>query len=147
MDIVEIKRKIDIQREQLKEKIEAIYWAMITQVEQHEAFYKQKLEESRRIKELDLSREKESLDDEFRKMDLKIEQVHQLKRENEANVNDLQARLEQLKLMSQQTEKCSFVSQKDFGAFNLRTHFLVSCSNENTIKMWDLETRPLKCGI
>ena len=84
----EIKRKIDIQREQLKEKIEVIYLAMIRHVEQHEAFYKQKLEESRRIKELDLSREKESLDDEFRQMDLKIEQVHQLKSENETNVKD-----------------------------------------------------------
>ena len=36
--------------------------------------------------------------------------------------------------------------QKDFGVasfslLNLRTHFLVSCSLDNTIKMWDLETR------
>ena len=68
----EIKNKIDIQREQLKDKIEVIYLAMIKQVEQHETFYKQKLEESRRIKEFDLISEKESLDDEFRKMNLKI---------------------------------------------------------------------------
>ena len=35
-----IKNKIDIQREQLKEKIEEIYLSMIRQVEQHEAFFK-----------------------------------------------------------------------------------------------------------
>ena len=144
----EIKNKIDIQREQLKEKIEEIYWAMIKQVEKHETFYKQKLQESRRIKEFDLISEIESLDDEFRRMDLKIEQVHQLKRENEANVKDLQARLEELKLMSQRTEKCSFVSKKDFGVelfgdLNLRTlnRILVSCSFDNLIKLWDLETK------
>ena len=77
----EIKNKINIQREQLKEKIKVIYLAMVTKVEQNEAFYKKKLEESRRIKEFDLSREQESLDDEFRQIDLKIERAQQLKKE------------------------------------------------------------------
>ena len=71
-----------------------------------------------------------------------------MKRENEANVKDLQTRLEELKLMSQQTEKCSFVSKKgfgveSFGALNLRTlnRLLVSCSRDKCIKLWDLETK------
>ena len=79
-------------------------------------------------------------------MELKIEQVQQMKRENEANANDLLARLEELKLMSQQTEKCSFAVIKDFGvvsfgALNLRTLniILVSSSLDKCIKMWDLE--------
>ena len=140
----EIKRKIDIQREQLKEKIEAIYLAMIRQVEQDEAFYKRKLEESRNIKEFDLSRVKESLDDEFRKIDLKIELVHQLKRENEANVNDLQARLEQLKLMSQQTEKCIKTLNGHTSQVSclllLKDGHLAIGSWDKTIKIWEKDS-------
>ena len=71
-----------------------------------------------------------------------------MKRENEANVKDLQTRLEELKLMSQQTEKCSFVSKKgfgveSFGALNLRTlnRLLVSSSRDKCIKLWDLEKK------
>ena len=147
-NFAEIKRKIDIQREKLKEKIDEISLAMIRKVEEHEAFYKLKLDDSRRIKAFNLNMEKESLDDVFRQMDLKIERVQQLKTENEANIKDLQSRLEFLKSISQQTEKCCFVSNTDFGvasfgALNLRslTNFLVSCSRDNSIKMWDIETR------
>ena len=97
----EIKRKIDIQREKLKEKIDEIYLAMIRNVEQNEEFYKLKLNENRNIKSFDLSSEIESLDDELRQVNLKIERVQQLKTENEANVKNLQNlqdRLDELKL-------------------------------------------------
>ena len=144
----EIKRRIDIQREQLKDKIDVIYLAMIKQVEQHETFYKQKLEESCRIKMFDLSREKEILDEELRQMEIKIERVQQLKTDNEANVKDLLGRLDKLKFMSQQKDKCAFEAKKgfeveSFGALNLRTLniFLVSCSDDKCIKLWDLETK------
>jgi len=99
-------------------------------------------------------------------MDLNIELVQQLKKENEANAKDLQVRLKELKLMSQQTEKqtekCSFVhfsvcwlinlsffkkefGVESFGALHLRTlnRLLVSCSYDKCIKVWDLDT--FKC--
>ena len=59
----------------------------------------------------------------------------------------MQARLEELKLLSLQSEKCSFAPKREFGvescgALNLRTldRLLVSCSNDKCIKLWDLET-------
>ena len=82
----EIKRKLDLQREELKQKIDVIYLAMISQVEKHEAFYKQKLDETRCFKEFNAERETETFEDEFRKVDLTIKRVQQLQSKYEANV-------------------------------------------------------------
>ena len=143
----EIKRQIDLQREQLKEKIDEVYLAMIGQVEKHEVFYKQKLDETRCFKEFNAEREKETLEEEFRKVDLTIERVHQLKAKYEASVKELQDKTTNLQLASKQMKKCSFMAKRDleissFGSLNLRNlnSYLASSSQDKTIKLWDLET-------
>ena len=144
----EIKREIDLQREQLKEKIDEIYLSMIKQVEKHETIFKQKLEKTRCFNEFNAEREKENFQDEFRKVDLTIERAQQLKSKYEANVKALQEKMTNLKFVSKKMEKCSFVAKKDFdissfGTLNLRSlnRYLASCSDDKTIKLWDLETK------
>ena len=143
----EIKRQIDLQREELKEKIDQIYFDMINKVEQHEAFYKQNLDETRCFQEFDADNEFENFEEEFRKVDLTIQRVQQLKSEYEANVKTVQNNMDKLQFVSQQMKKCSFVAKTDFGissfgSLNLTnlSRYLASSSIDKTIKLWDLET-------
>ena len=110
----EIKRQIDIQREELKEKIDTIYLAMISQVEKHETFYNQKLEENRCFKEFNVDRETKNFEDEFRKMDLTIERMNQVQTNYEVDVKALQNKMTNLQFVSNQMKKCSFVAKTDF---------------------------------
>ena len=143
----EIKRQIDLQREELKEKIDEIYFDMISKVEQHEAFYKQKMNETRCFQEFNAEKETETFEEEFRKVDLTIQRVQQLKSKYEANVKAAQDNMDKLQFMGKQMKKSTFMAKKDFdissfGALDLMNlnRYLASSSFDKTIKLWDLET-------
>ena len=142
----EIKRCIDIQREELKVKIDEFALAMIKQIEDYEVTFKQKLTATRNFKDFKLEEEKESLEAEFRKLELNIEHAKQLKTENEAKVQDLQLRIDEFKRTNTQIQACSFkpveiVPKSVFGSLTLKKHTnLVSSSDDNTIKIWDLDS-------
>ena len=87
---------------------------MIKQVEQLEAFYKLKLTENRHIKEYDLSSEMYSLEDELRHVNLKIEHVHQLKKENEANVKASIQKVRQSELQLKQATQAYDLAKVKF---------------------------------
>ena len=120
---------------------------MIKQVEKHEAFYKQKQDETRCFKEFNVEREKETFEEEFRKVDLTIEHVQQLQSKYEANIKELHDKMTNLQFMGKQMRKCSFMTKADldissFGSLNLvnLNKYLASSSEDKTIKLWDLET-------
>ena len=75
----DIKRLIDIQREEIKAKIDEIALAMIKQIEDQEVEFKQKLTESRLSKDFKIEEEKESIEAEFRKLELSIAHNEQLR--------------------------------------------------------------------
>ena len=143
----EIKRLIDIQREELKAKIDEIALAMIKKIEDYEAVSKKKLSETRLFKEFKLEEEKENLDAEFRKFELNIEHAKQLKTENEAKIQDLQSRIDEFGQMTSQIQACSFkpaenVSTSVFGSLALKKfRHLVSSSKDKTIKIWNLDSK------
>ena len=144
----EIKRKLDLQREELKQKIDEIYLTLISKVEKHEAFYKQKLDKTRCFKEFNAEKELENFEEEFRIVDLTIERVQQLQSRYEANIKVLQDKMTNLQLVSTQMKKCSFMAKKDFdissfGALNLTNLniYLASCSEDKTFKLWNFETK------
>ena len=142
----EIKRQIDLQREELKGKIDKIALAMIKKIEDQEALFKLKLSEARLFKEFKLVEEKESLEAEFRKLELNIEHVKQLKTSNEAKIQVLQSRIVEFGRMTSQIQACSFkpaenLSTSIFGSLNLKkSRHLVSSSYDSTIKIWDLDS-------
>ena len=86
-NFVEIKRQINIQREKLIEKIDETAVAMIKQTEEYEEFFQEKLRETQFINE-----------DEN-----KCPHV-----DYKASVHRLQTKMDQLKFISSQMEKCSF---------------------------------------
>ena len=63
-----IKRLIDIHREELKIKIDEIALAMVEKIEN----FSQKLIEASRFEEFEYEKEKDSLEAEFRKLNIKI---------------------------------------------------------------------------
>ena len=120
----EIKRKLDLQREELKNKIDEIYLAMISQVEKHETFYKQKLDENRCFQEFNAEKETKNFEDEFRKVDLTIQRVQQLQTKYGADIKELKEKMTHLQVVSKEMKKCSFVAKTNFvvssfGSLNL----------------------------
>ena len=95
-----------------------------------------------------MEEEKESLEAEFRKLELNIEHVKQLKAENEARVQDFQSRMDELNHMTAQVQACSFkpkkISNSLFGSLTFSKYrHLVSSSMDSTIKTWNLDSN--KC--
>ena len=147
----EIKRQIDIRREELKVKIDEIALALIKQTEENESLFREKLYEIAQTKEIGVEREREILKEEFRHVEVDFERLNQLKSSHSAACQDLQSKLDELAFMAAQMEKCSYESKKDtfsvdsFGALSLKDlkRYLVSSSRDKTIKIWDFETN--KC--
>ena len=142
----EVKRQIDIYREELKSKIDTIALAMIKQAEEHAKLFAQKLDSTRCFKELNTDRERYIFEDEFRHLNTNILRIKQLKADHLAGISYLQSKLEQIKFMSQQMSKCGFVPSQElngvsFGTLNLRNPsiHLASSSFNSTIQIWDLE--------
>ena len=142
----EIKCQIDLHREELKAKIDEIALTMIKKIEDYEAVFKKKLPEALIFKEFKFEEEKDNLEAEFRKFELNIALIEQLKTANEAKVQSLQSRIDEFKRMTTQIEDSSFkpaefVSTSLFGslAFKKLRH-LVSGSDDKTIKIWDLDS-------
>ena len=135
----EIKRKVDIQREELKAKIDEIYLTMIKQIEGQELAINAKLVKSRQITQsfntVDLQ-----IDEEFRKLYLNMDRIQHLKTDKEASIQNIQAELQSLKQTQHQLEKSCFVPEKSFskysfGRLNLNeaARHLVSGSHDNPV--------------
>ena len=109
----EIKSRIDIHREELKSKIDEIALGMIKKVKEYEhAFYK-RLNERAGITDLNINAQKSGLDEEFRQLNINMERVRQLETQNEANIQRLQSKMDDLTFMATQLGKSSFEPNKD----------------------------------
>ena len=144
---VEIRRQIDIHREELKEKIDQIALEMIEKTKEQEEVFKQKLNEAQCGNEFNVGNERERLEEEFRNLNLDLEHVTLLKQSQEANVSSLKTKLDDLKFIDGCMKECGFESNKEvfkstFGNLNLSNwrRYLVSGSKDNTVKVWHLES-------
>jgi DNA repair exonuclease SbcCD ATPase subunit len=95
----EIRRKIDVQREELKDQIDKIALAMIEQTKEMEQKH---LTNSNKFKvdAFDLDKEKKILDETFRDVNLSIESIKELKSkqdETRANIKSKISEIDQLK--------------------------------------------------
>ena len=114
----EIRRQIDLQREALKEKIDEIALDMIDQANSAEAFYRDEV--NKRVISIDFNIEHERalLDDQFRRIDLTIGQVEDLKSKSRLQIDEMQAKLKELRRMIQQVDTCGFKAVSNFSAYS-----------------------------
>ena len=141
----EIRRKIDLQREELKAKIDTIALKMIDQAYKKENIYKLKMREMRsQINEVDIFSYRQAVLSEFRKPDLIIDDIKRLKGEHELMIARFQTKLAELDAYNMEVKTHDFKANQEFlsdsfGALNLNSPKLISINIlENYIEIRDL---------
>ena len=141
----EIQRQIDLQREELKVKIDDLAAEMMNKIKETEKIYRQNFFDIQKIKIFDIDIERQDLENHFRDVNLTIASIQELKAKNELNLNQLQNKINNLNLMKGEMEKCDFKSNTEFneasfGDLNLKSFkkYLISSSQDNALKMRDL---------
>jgi DNA repair exonuclease SbcCD ATPase subunit len=129
----EIRRKIDVQREELKDQIDKIALAMIEQTKEMEQKH---LTNSNKFKVdvFDLDKEKKILDETFRDVNLSIESIKELKSKQDETVSSIKSKINEI----DQWKKV-VIKLNDFDAnlsFN-RDSFGSLALNESSILQFD----------
>ena len=144
----EIRNKIDLQREELKKKIDEIALEIIDQTKE---------KENNLIKDLNLANsniintgveeEFKRLLEEFRNPNLFLENIKSSIQKQESETNQIKTNINNFNLKVDETKTFYFKpnlksEKKIFGVLNLNgiRSKLISCSNDRTIKIWDLDT-------
>jgi uncharacterized coiled-coil protein SlyX len=138
----ETRRVIELPREKLKKTIDQMSDVLIVKSKKAEASYQQQCDKLQTKKEFNLKGELRNLKDHFRSIDLTIETINQLKKEQETQIDDIQTKLSQLNQLRERVSLCDFAPNLDFFGGNfgsLRLHVIkkniVTCSWDITIKM------------
>ena len=146
----EIRRKIDIQREELKAKIDEIAIKMIAQVNEKEKLYNLNMTESRSaVAAVDIQQSRQILANEFRRTDLLIEDVIRLQDKLKQKTKEFESRIHDLDSSKVELENQVFKPSQGFqdvwfGSLRLqKAHKLIACSLGDKIKILDVESN--KC--
>ena len=137
----ELRRQIDIHREQLTQKIDQIALDMIEKTKQVEASFQQNFNEfSASFSGFDAVAERNKTKEEFRNVNLLVDNLKQLHVDNQAKCVDIQVKLSELNQIKGDIKSCQFdaVSNSSFGSLKLAEikQSLVSCSFDKTLKIW-----------
>ena len=137
----EIRRNIDIQREELKSKMDEIAIKLINMTNQKEAIYKLKVKE---VNEHPSMISNQTLLDEFRNPDLLVREIKGKLDEQKSKIAEFQAKIAALDSLSQNIKSIEFKAHPEFRKESFVTlkqsnQRLISCSLDKTIKVWDLE--------
>ena len=134
----EIRRQIDIQREELKNKIDEISLQLIDQVNERENVYKSKLKESISVVvDADIQKFSHLLMREFREPNLLVANVKRLQLQHELNVKEFQASISEFDSIGKEIKLLEFVSRQEFqepefGRLRLKGP-LIACNIDNEI--------------
>ena len=144
----EIRNKIDLQREELKKKIDEIALEMIDHTKEKEKNLLNDLNRANSsIINSGVEEEGRQLLEEFRNPKMILENIKSSIKKQESIIDQIKANINNFKLKVDQTKTFYFKpnlsnDNKTFGKLNLNEigSKLISCSNDKTIKIWDLET-------
>ena len=141
----EIRRQIDILREEMKKKIDDIFLKVIYRTKETEKAYKLRMHESfLKISDDEFKKSSQLFMDEFRRPNLILENVKRLMSEQELHILQLEAKLADFNALNTEIESVELRNNKVLGTLKLKLSKplskLVSTSSDNTIKIWDLDT-------
>ena len=147
----ELIRQIDLHREKLKleicEKIDHYALDMIAQTRETQRSLKNS-QKAIAIPNLNIEKERRLIANVFRKVNLSFEQIQQLKNEQKEKIKYIDAQLGALEKLADTIQRSNFKANADkfatsiFGKLNINLKpkpKLISCSDDKTIKEWDLE--------
>ena len=146
----ELRRQIDIQKEELirdtTKKIEEVWLILIQKTKDTQMAFNQKLKDLN-IVQIDLDKERELINDEFRKLDLSIERIEALNSAQIKQIKAIESKLKDVEKLKQQIKSYSFNAAEfnftlsSFGIIkiNYLKNKLISCSHDDSIKVWDFE--------
>ena len=148
----EIRRKIDLEREELKYKIDEIALKMIDQVnEKEKAYYLSMKQSFLAAYQVDIKECRQNSVKEFRNPNLIIEKVKRLKTEHEQMSNEIQARFIEFDSFNEELKSVRFkagpnIRIETFGdlllnEFNSKAACIVACANGNSIQIWNLKSK------
>ena len=141
----EIRRHIDIQREELKKKIDEIALKLIDQANEREKVYKSKLKESISvIVDTDIKKFTQLLMREFRDPNLLVSNVKRLQIMHEENVKEFQARISDFDSLGKEIKLLEFKPTQEFeeiglGSLRLKGS-LIACPLDNIIQIWNINS-------
>ena len=142
----EIRRQIDIQREELKKKIDEIALKLIDQVNARENVYKSKLNEtiSGIVFDTDLAKYTQLVDQEFRRPKLLIEEAERLKIDHAHKVAEFEAKIKEFASLGNEIKSFKFEPRQElqeigFGCLKLKDT-LIACNIRNEIQIWNINS-------
>ena len=143
----EIRRKIDIQREEYKSKIDEVCLKMISQTSIEEKNYKVKLSKMNlELTEADHFQNTRNLVSlEYRKPTLSHDNVRRLQVEHETRIEQMKSKMRELDSLRNELKAFEFTAntefiEESFGVLKQNPQQMVSCSQDNKIKIWNMET-------
>ena len=147
----EVRRQIDIHREELKAKVDEISLKMVEQVNENEAYFISKTENSSLL-EVNITLSMQTLANEFRRPDLVIENVKLLRNEHELMLDEFQVRLNELGMLKRDIKSLGFNATSDFqdASFGNLVKFnglLLAYALGQDIRIWDMKSNELVASI
>jgi hypothetical protein len=125
----EIRRKIEVQREELKEKIDKVSFAMIDELKAIEDTYSIRIKEFQ-VEAFDLEKEKKILNETFRDVNLLISSINQLQVKQDEAVSRIKSNLSEISQL-----KTILIESNDFKpnlSFNRDSFGLLSTKTSST---------------
>ena len=141
----EIRRQIDIQREELKRKIDEIALKLIDQTKKREEIYKSKLKEIiSPIVNTDLATFTQLMANEFRRPNLLIEEAERLKNEHVHKLAEFKAKLKEFSSLGKEIKSIEFeprlnFQEIEFGRLKFKDSLLAFTLN-NEIQIWNINS-------
>ena len=135
---VELRRKIDIRREEAKTRIDDIYMEMIDLAKKTEAQYMDHLKKQAqkalvRSRDDSLEKEKENLEDRFRETNILIENVKAIKTKHQEDIAELKNKLKEFDEIKKLAKENEFKSGVVFDKILFGSLNLVDCPSSHLI--------------
>ena len=139
----EVRRQIDLQREDLKRKIDDIALKMIDLVKENEKVYNSAMNNQFILAAtpVDIEESRRILKNEFRNSNLVIAEVQRMQYEHEQKIAEIRAILNESDSFDMKSKPIVFKPRHDvsFGILTTENaNELIACIAENKIMMWDL---------
>ena len=136
-----IRQKIETRRDTIKARIDSVANTMLNHTYQKEDFFKQKSRATANVfSEIDIDQASRAISNEFRKLNLDMKNIERIESEQCTQIRDLKSRINDLTLVKAEVTQIACREHARFSGFRLNSQMLISCSADNSIKLWDLDT-------